>query len=137
METSANSPLHYLRHPTLVRIVPSPKDYTKNCETLHHRSHQGRHAIHMHPLRAQREHPGIRREERQPPHASRDRHQPARHQGTPAASDVFLARSPATHLARVILAFTLPRTHHVVILSEVDTLVKPMPRRSRRTRCMP
>src|ERR1700731_1688352 len=65
----------------------------------------------MHPLRAQREYTGIRRQERKPPHASRDRHQPARHQRTPTASDVFLARSPATHLARVTfhLIFVIPR----------------------------
>ena len=37
---------HYLRCPTLVPTTPHIKDYTRNCEaTLHHRTHQRRHAV--------------------------------------------------------------------------------------------
>src|SRR5208282_3148497 len=99
--------------PNLQRPLPSPphrrarhslaKRLHSNCEaTLHHRPHQGRHEVHLHPLRPPRQHPRFRFPRRQPPHPGRHRHQPSRHCSPPRARNVLLARHPAAHLAHLI-----------------------------------
>jgi len=96
-------PPRYLRCPTTVPSTSPPKDYTQICETpLHHRTRQGRHEVHLHPLRPQRQHTRLRPPRRQPPHPGRDRYQPARHQRPPRARHVLFARLPAAHLAQLI-----------------------------------
>jgi len=107
---------HYLRRPTPVPSTPAPKDYTQNCETsLHHRARQGRHEVHLLPLRPPRQHSRLRPPRRQPPHPGRHRHQPPRHQRPPRTRDVLLSRHPTAHLAHLALSHLF----RIVILSEV------------------
>ncbi len=90
---------------------PLAKRLHSNCEaTLHHRTHQGRHEVHLHPLRPPRQHSRFRFPRRQPPHAGSHGHQSPRHQRSPRACNVFLPRHPATHLAHLILEinFVIP-----------------------------
>ena len=129
---------HYLRRPTDVRTISLPNDYTRNCEApLHHRTHQGRHEVHLHPLRPPRQHSRLRRPRRQPPHPGRHRHQSPRHHRPPRARNVLLPRHPATHLAHLISAVNAPISQNCHPERSKPIRASRIGLRSRRTCCSP
>src|SRR5229473_5762448 len=90
------SPPHY----SVYTLVPQ-EDYNSFSEILHDQTSARRHALHLCPLRAQRQHARLRHSQRQPPHPGRHRSQPARLQSPQPASDVFQPRPATAHLARL------------------------------------